>query len=56
MKKNADIIGFSAIFMITFGITYLDFDNLNFGDNLKPYMFIIIGFIIFIFSIYKKRT
>jgi hypothetical protein len=55
MKKNIDLVGFSAIIFLTFGITYLDFDNLNFKDNYKAYVQLIIGILLFILTLYKKK-
>ena len=48
MKNNIDLIGFSAIIFLTFGITYLDFDNLNFKNNYKAYAQLIIGILLLI--------
>ncbi|WP_262508036.1 hypothetical protein [Winogradskyella thalassocola] len=38
MKNSLGLVGFIAILFLTFGITYLDFDNLDFGDNYKAYL------------------
>ncbi|WP_179338221.1 hypothetical protein [Winogradskyella ludwigii] len=55
MKNNLGLVGFIAVIFLTFGITYLDFDNLNFGDNYKAYAMLIIGIILFIIMFYKSK-
>lgn len=56
MKKGRLLL-FTSILFLTFGITDLDFDNLNFSDNYKAYIFIILGgFLIALNFIYWKRV
>ncbi|WP_107038595.1 hypothetical protein [Brumimicrobium mesophilum] len=52
--KKLKTIDFIAILFLTFGITYLDFDNLTFEDNIKAYIQIIIGAIMMIYILYKR--
>lgn len=52
MKNKSNL--FSVIFM-AFGITGLDFENLNFENNYKSYILLIISFILFMYSIINKR-
>ncbi len=42
-SKQNQIIGFLAVLFFTFGITYLDFNNLNFADNIRPYIMLLLG-------------
>ncbi|EPR72035.1 hypothetical protein ADIWIN_2874 [Winogradskyella psychrotolerans RS-3] len=58
MKNSLGFFGFIAIIFLTFGITYLDFDNLNFGYNYKAYAMLIIGILLFGFVLYgfKKSS
>jgi hypothetical protein len=54
--KNEDILSFTATLFLTFGIIDLDFDNLNFADNYKAYILIIIGGILMVFNaIYRWK-
>lgn len=52
--KKFGIIELSAILLMTFGITYLDFDNLNFQDNYKAYIQLMIGGILILYILYKR--
>ena len=52
--KKLKTLDFIAILFLTFGITYLDFDNLSFEDNVKAYIQIIIGAILIIFILFKR--
>lgn len=45
MKQIKPVKLFGLLFII-FGITYLNFDNLSFSENNKPYASLIIGLII----------
>lgn len=55
MKNNLGFVGFIAIIFLTFGITYLDFENLNFGDNSKAYVMLIVGILLFAFALYRLK-
>ncbi|MBU2928531.1 hypothetical protein [Winogradskyella psychrotolerans] len=55
MKNNLGFVGFIAIIFLTFGITYLDFDNLNFEDNYKAYVMLIVGILLFSFVFYGRK-
>lgn len=60
MKSTLGLFRFIAILLMTFGITYLDFENLNFEDNYKAYSMLILGVLLLIFivlgSIKSKRA
>lgn len=43
------MVAFLAILFLIFGITYLDFDNLSFSDNIRPYLMLGIGVIVIIY-------
>lgn len=49
--KTLDLV---AILFLTFGITYLDFDNPSFQENTKAYIQIIIGAVLIIYVLYKR--
>ena len=53
--KKIGILKVLGIVLITFGIIYLNFDNLNFDLNYKAYASLIIGLIISIFSFLKPQ-
>lgn len=53
--KKIGILRVLGILLITFGIVYLDFDNLNFDLNYKAYAALIIGLIISVFSYLKPQ-
>ncbi len=53
--KKIGLLRLLAILLIAFGITYLNFDNLNFDANYKAYASLIIGLIIAIISFLKPR-
>jgi hypothetical protein len=42
-SKTYKVIGTFAILFFTFGITYLDFDNLSFSNNVRPYIMLMLG-------------
>lgn len=48
--KKIGLIKLAGILFLTFGITDLNFENLNIDTNLKAYMAILIGLIITIIS------
>ena len=52
--KKLKTLDFVAILFLTFGITYLDFDNLSFEDNIKAYIQIFIGAIMLIYILFKR--
>lgn len=60
MKSTLGLFRFIAILLMTFGITYLDFENLNFEDNYKAYNMLILEVLLLIFivlgSIKSKRA
>ena len=55
MKTNISIAMITILFF-TFGITYLDFENLSFSDNIRPYTLLTLGIIAFIYLIIRKNT
>ena len=54
MKKIGPLKLFGILF-IAFGITYLNFDNLNFDANYKAYISLIIGLIISVISFTRPQ-
>lgn len=54
--KKLGIFKVLGIVLITFGIVYLDFDNLEFNMNYKAYAALITGFIFSIFSFLKPQN
>ncbi|MDT0293841.1 hypothetical protein ACFQ3R_10665 [Mesonia ostreae] len=48
--KKIGILRMLAILLITFGIVYLDFDNLDLDVNYKAYAALITGLIVSMFS------
>ncbi|MEZ4788346.1 MAG: hypothetical protein R2790_10870 [Flavobacterium haoranii] len=54
MKKNT-FLNFTSAFLITFGITAIDLDNLKLNDNLKAYLSIVAGLAILIFILIKNK-
>lgn len=52
--KKLKTLDFVAILFLTFGITYLDFDNLTLEDNIKAYIQIFIGAVLMIYILYKR--
>lgn len=42
-SKSNKTIGFLAVILLTFGITYLNFENLSSSENVKPYLMLAIG-------------
>ncbi|MBL4710242.1 MAG: hypothetical protein JKY48_17560 [Flavobacteriales bacterium] len=56
MKKKVNILSFFAAMFLTFGITSLNFDDLQFDENIKGYFATIIGLVLAIaFFILKSR-
>lgn len=53
--KKGHALSFTAMLLLTFGITDLDFSNPGFGDNFKAYIFIITGSILMIFNVVYWR-
>lgn len=47
-------LDFIAILFLTSGITYLDFDQLSFQDNIKAYIQIVLGSIMMVYILYKR--
>jgi hypothetical protein len=37
------VIGLSATLFLSFGITFIDFNNLSFSENVKPYLMLFLG-------------
>jgi hypothetical protein len=44
MKSN-NLLKLMAVLFLTFGVTYLDFDDFGFMHNLRPYLMLILGLI-----------
>lgn len=56
-SKSEKTLGFVAVILFTFGITYLDFDSLNFSENIRPYILIVLGIITLVYwLIIRSRT
>jgi len=52
MKKT---LGLLAVVFFTFGITYLDFENLTNSDNLRPYIMFVLGILLLVYSFRLKK-
>jgi hypothetical protein len=48
-SKSGKAIGFLAIVFLTFGITYLNFDDLSFSENIRPYIMLLVGIITLVY-------
>jgi hypothetical protein len=55
-NKLFKAVAFLALLLMTFGITYLDFEDLSLKNNIRPYLEIIFGLISGVYLIYLKRT
>lgn len=55
MMKPNKTIAYVAIIILTFGITGINFENLHFADNVKAYFFLVIGFLILGYYMYRKK-
>lgn len=53
--KKIEIIKLMGILFLTFGITDLNFENLNFDVNIKAYAAIITGIIVTILSFFTPE-
>jgi|GEM_PF-1220444 len=55
-KQFIKTIGLLAVLLLTFGITYLDFEDLSFQNNIRPYLEIGLGIIsvAYLFTIKRK--
>ncbi|WP_161804997.1 hypothetical protein [Lacinutrix mariniflava] len=53
--KKIGLIKLAGILLMTFGITDLDFENLNIDVNYKAYASIVIGLIIAIISFFMPE-
>jgi len=54
--KSKKILGLLAILFFTFGITYLDFENLTNSDNLRPYIMMGLGAVLLIYLWMMKKN
>lgn len=51
MKINKDsLIRVMSILFFTFGITYLDFDELGSAGNIRPYIMLALGIVTILYS------
>lgn len=53
MQNSERLLGFLAAMFVTFGISDLDFSNLNFEQNQKAYA--ALGLVVFLFLIFAVR-
>ena len=53
MKRT---LGLLAVVLFTFGITYLDFENLTNSDNLRPYIMFGLGILLLIYAFKLKKN
>jgi len=54
MKPEKTVRLLSVVFF-TFGITYLDFENLTNSDNLRPYIMFVLGILLLVYSFRLKK-
>jgi hypothetical protein len=54
--KSKKILGLLAVLFFTFGITYLDFENLTNSDNLRPYIMMGLGAVLLIYLWMMKKN
>lgn len=55
MKNKLGILQLSAILFLTFGITYIDFENLGFENNYKAYAQLGIGILLLYMSFIARK-
>ncbi len=55
-SKSEKTLGFIAVIFFTFGITYLDFENLSSSENVRPYIMLGLGIIILIYWLRLRKT
>jgi hypothetical protein len=54
-NKLISSIALLALLLMTFGITYLDFEDLSLKNNIRPYLEILVGLIAGVYLFYVKR-
>lgn len=54
-NKLISSIALIALLLMTFGITYLDFEDLSLKNNIRPYLEILVGLISGVYLFYVKR-
>lgn len=55
IMKRISPTRFLAILLFTFGITYLEFDNLTLTNNIRPYIMLLIGLLVFLYSFKRSK-
>ncbi len=53
--KSIGLPKLAALLMITFAITFLNFEDLSFETNLKSYILLIAGVAILIYSFFASK-
>jgi hypothetical protein len=54
--KYRKVLALFAVLCFTFGITYIDFNNLSFEQNIRPYVMLILGCIALIFWLKARKS
>jgi len=55
-QNSTILIGMLGVLLLTFGITYFNFDSLATEQNLKPALMMIFGIIAVAFFVLAKRN
>jgi hypothetical protein len=56
MDNKINLVGFAAIMLLSFGITYLNLEDLSLEENYKAYIQIGLGIILLLTIYIKKRN
>lgn len=56
MENKINLVGFAAIMLLSFGITYLNLEDLSLEENYKAYIQIGLGIILLLTIYIKKRN
>lgn len=54
--KYRKVLALVAVLCFTFGITYIDFNNLSFEHNIRPYVMLMLGCIALIFWLKARKS
>jgi hypothetical protein len=54
-SKLLKAIGLLALLLMTFGITYIDCEDLSLENNIRPYLEILLGIFTGVYLFYLKR-
>ncbi|HEY9115770.1 MAG TPA: hypothetical protein VIN10_13810 [Bacteroidales bacterium] len=54
-QKIISTISLLAVLFMTFGITFLDFDNLSIENNVRPYLMLVLGLVSILYFLYVRK-